>query len=364
MAAEPVQRRLHFVLDAYQKYPNENVTLCYFGMANEVFIVPTREGKYVLKNCFKSNTHELISNEVALIEHLNQYGCPTPAIVADKTGAPFLEFDGSYYVMTEFVSDMTYNWESDIPDKAHQETVHALADFHKASRNFVEPYPGLHIQFLDMPKCQSWLEALKNQIDTADKSRKSVVKMAGLLPQLIALSNRLEGEMSTLGLSVLEKCYIHGDLHCFNLFYDQDGNYTRVIDFDFSRYDHRLTDIYWSSRIFFFRELRKKYSREELNSEDFEAPTDVVEQILYDNWRMIVSEYRKTSELAAEELSFIHLFVKAVPLYIARFFKLTNSEEECLRHIEWFEWELSRIEKDSQLLQATIKRVLDEFDSK
>ena len=89
MAAEPVQRRLQFVLDAYQKYPNDNVTLCYFGMANEVFIVPTKEGEFVLKNCFKSNTHELVSNEVALINHLNQYGCPTPAIVAEKNGSPF-----------------------------------------------------------------------------------------------------------------------------------------------------------------------------------------------------------------------------------------------------------------------------------
>jgi len=364
MASEPVQRRLQFVLDAYKKYPNDNVTLCYFGMANEVFIVPTKEGKYVLKNCFKSNTRELVSNEVALIEHLNQHGCPTPAIVADKTGSPFLEFDGSYYVMTEFVPDMTYNWESDIPAKAHCETVHALADFHKASRNFNEPYPGLRDQFLDMAACRSWLQDLKEQIETADKSRESVVKMARLLPKLIALACKLENEISTLDLTVLEKCYIHGDMHCFNLFYDPDGNYTGVIDFDFSRYDHRLTDIYWSSRIFFFRELRKKYSREELNSENFDVPQAIVEQILYDNWQMIVSEYRKTSGLTAEELLLIHLFVEAVPLYIVRFFKLTNSEEECLKHLDWFEWELSRLERDSQVLQVVIKRVLDELDSK
>ena len=170
--------------------------------------------------------------------------------------------------------------------------------------------------------------------------------------------------MSTLDLRVLEKCYIHGDLHCFNLFYDQSGNYSRVIDFDFSRYDHRLTDIYWSSRILFFRELRKRYSRDELESKDFEVPQDIVEQILYDNWRMIITEYRKTSQLTAQELSLIHLFVKAVPLYIVRFFKLSNSEEECLGHIEWLEWELSQVEKNTLVLQVTIKRVLDELDAK
>ncbi len=79
---------------------------------------------------------------------------------------------------------------------------------------------------------------------------------------------------------------------------------------------------------------------------------------------MIVSEYRKTSGLTAEELLLIHLFVEAVPLYIVRFFKLTNSEEECLKHLDWFEWELSRLERDSQVLQVVIKRVLDELDSK
>ncbi|OLQ80563.1 aminoglycoside phosphotransferase [Photobacterium proteolyticum] len=364
MAAEPVQRRLQFVLDVYEKYPNDNVTLCYFGMANEVFIVPTKDGKFVLKNCFKSNTHELVSNEVALIDHLNRNGCPTPAIVADKTGFPFVEFDGSYYVMTEYVPDMTYNWESEIPEKAYRETVHALADFHQATRSFKEPYPGLRIQFLDMVACKRWLTNLYVQIEASDKSRNSVKKMSRLLPKLIALASRLEDELATHDLSVLSKCYIHGDLHCFNLFYDQDVSYTGVIDFDFSRYDHRLADIYWTSRILFFSEMRKRYSREELNSDDFEVPQDVAEQVLFDNWRMIITEYRKIAELTAEELSYIYLFVEAVPLYIVRFFELTNSEEECLEHIEWFEWELSRLEKDRQVLQRVIKRVLNDLDSK
>ena len=101
-----------------------------------------------------------------------------------------------------------------------------------------------------------------------------------------------------------------------------------------------------------------------VSHERFEVPQDIVEQILYDNWRMIISEYRKTSELTAQELSLIHLFVKAVPLYIVRFFKLSNSEEECLGHIEWLEWELSQVEKTTLVLQATIKRVLDELDAK
>ncbi|WP_064608463.1 phosphotransferase enzyme family protein [Photobacterium sp. J15] len=364
MSAEPVQRRLQFVLDAYQKYPNDNVTLCYFGMANEVFIVPTKEGKYVLKNCFKSNTRELITNEVALIDHLNRNGCPTPAIIKDKNGNPFLEFDGQFYVMTEFIPDMTYNWSSDIPDKAHKETVRALADFHKATKNFDEPYPGLRVGFLDMQACRNWLSGLQQQIEVADKSRASVAKMAELLPQYFALLNKLEDEISTLDLSVLEKCYIHGDLHCFNLFYDQEGNFTQVIDFDFSRYDYRLADIFWSSRIFFFRELKKRYSRKELDSDDFELAEDEAVEILSKIWRMVISEYRKSTSLSAQELSFVHLFVKAVPLYIVRFFELTNSEEECLEHLEWFEWELSRGDKDAQGLQSVIKRVVDELDSK
>ena len=71
----------------------------------------------------------------------------------------------------------------------------------------------------------------------------------------------------------------------------------------------------------FFSEMRKRYSREELNSDDFDAPKEVAEQVLYDNWRMIISEYRKIAELTAEELSYIYLFVDAVPLYICSVFR-------------------------------------------
>lgn len=362
MAAEPVQRRLQFVLDEYQIYPNDNVTLCYFGMANEVFIVPTKDGKYVLKNCFKSNTIELISNEIALIEHLNQHGCPTPKIVPTKAGKPFLDFDGEIYLMTEYCPDQTYNWSSDIPLKAHRETVHAQADFHNATQNFVEPNPGLRGEFLAMGESREWLNEIDAQLAEIEATRKSVGQMAELVPRLTALVDRLESEMSQLDLTPLVKCYIHGDLHCFNLFYDQENNYSSVIDFDFSRYDHRLMDIYWSSRILYFREMRKRFTIEELKSDHFEPPEAVVEDILYGNWKMIIEEYRRHAELPAQELALIHLFVKAVPLYIMKYFNFTNSEAECLEHIDWFEWELSQIDVASERLQAVIERVLHELN--
>jgi len=41
MAGEPVQRRLQFVLQHFDKRPTENVILNYFGLANEVYTITT-----------------------------------------------------------------------------------------------------------------------------------------------------------------------------------------------------------------------------------------------------------------------------------------------------------------------------------
>ncbi|EGA71575.1 aminoglycoside phosphotransferase [Vibrio sinaloensis DSM 21326] len=356
MAAEPVQRRIQFVFDQYQVFPNDNLTLCYFGMANEVYIVPTEKGRYVLKKCFKSNTKALISNEVALIEQLNSYGCKTPEIVPDKEGNAYVDFDGEIYLLTKYCQDMTYNWSSEIPDKAHCETIRAMAHFHCATDTFVPPFSDTRTTFLGLAGHSEKLAELRHH--DSDTERGSFQQMSLFLPQLESQLNRLKAEVTQADLSQAKQCFIHGDLHCYNLFFDQDGRYTHVIDFDFSRLDYRLADIFWTSRIIAFKLLRRRYSREQLEAWDHVLPEPQMLEILTHVWQMIIDQYRQVAALDDRELALVPLFAHAVPLYICHFFEYSNSEQECIEHLKWFEWELSQVERSARLNRLAIEKVL------
>lgn len=358
MAAEPVQRRIQFVFDQYQIFPNDNLTLCYFGMANEVYIVPTDQGRYVLKKCFKSNTKGLISNEVALIEQLNRYGCKTPKIVPDKAGNPYVDFDGEIYLLTEYCQDSTYNWSSEIPDKAHCETIRAMANFHCATDDFVPPFANARTTFLGLSAHCAKLAEIGAYTD--EPERDSCQQMVTFLPKLEAQLERLRTEMAQADLRHAKQCFIHGDLHCYNLFFDEQGRYTHVIDFDFSRLDYRLADIFWTSRIITFKLLRRQYSQAQLEEWDYVLPEPQMLDILTHVWQMIIEQYRQVDSLDDRELALVPLFVHAVPLYISHFFEYINSEHECLDHLKWFEWELSQVERNVRLNMLAIERVLQD----
>ncbi|MDN3685266.1 hypothetical protein QW180_23510 [Vibrio sinaloensis] len=75
-----------------------------------------------------------------MIEQLNSYGCKTPEIVPDKEGNAYVDFDGEIYLLTKYCQDMTYNWSSEIPDKAHCETIRAMAHFSLCDRQLCSAF--------------------------------------------------------------------------------------------------------------------------------------------------------------------------------------------------------------------------------
>jgi Ser/Thr protein kinase RdoA (MazF antagonist) len=360
MAFEPVQRRLQYVLEAYDKRPIKNVTLCYFGMANEVFIITTKEGKFVLKNCFKNNTEALIKNEVALIHHLNHHGCPTPHIIPTKEGRDYLLFDDEIYIMTAFCDDLTFNWETPIPQQAHKQSIRAMAHFHKATHSFEAPNPNNRRAFLDMDSYFEWLHQLKSSLND-ERYAHNHSAMLKLIPQFEALAKQVKLACDGEDTSVLESCYVHGDMHCFNLFYDKDHHYTKVIDFDFVRQDHRLADIHWTSRILFYRMLNETFSHEELSSDSFTLPDLKLLEMLKNVWLTVIKQYRLVCPISKQELALAHLYAQAVPIYISQFYSVTNSDAECCDHVGWFEWELRESANKLPIFKQALNEVLNEL---
>jgi Ser/Thr protein kinase RdoA (MazF antagonist) len=356
MGSEPVQRRLQFVLYQYDIAPVKEVSLSFFGMANEVFVITTETGKVVLKNCFKRNTAELVKNEVALIDHLNANGCPTPKIIPAKDGRLFVEFSGHFYVMTEYTDDRTITWSEPNKLRFIPETVEAMASFHKAMDSFEEPHSDLQLKVIDTEAYLVWLDGLEEELLRSQEEKAAA--MLSLVPKFRQCAQRLQQAIDATDISPLKRCYVHGDMHCFNLFYDENDHFTQIIDFDFSRLDHRLADVYWASQIFYYQQLRHRFSSVQLDAGKHLEHPELASEILETNWKIIIETYRDILPLESAELRLMGLFVQAVPMYISRFFSLDNSDEECEGHIEWFTRELSIVERQTRLVTDAVDKIL------
>jgi Ser/Thr protein kinase RdoA (MazF antagonist) len=355
MAGEPVQRRLQFVLEHFGKRPTKNVILNYFGMANEVYTIETKDSRYVVKNCFKNNSHELASNEAALIRHLNEHHVPSPKLVPTKAGKEFLEYDGHFYIMTEYVSGYTMTWEAPLTEVLAKETIRALAEYHTATESFEPPYDVDPIKSFDIDRIKTWLRGLKEELQTADETRVSVSKMKVVVDQLETLAASLEQKLETADISSLKQVFIHGDFHCFNMiFNEEETQYKSIVDFDFSRIDYRMVDFLWSSRsmigAYFFPLL---YGRR-LDIKENPPTPEQFSEVTRVAMKFMIDEYRRYAELPDEEIKLLPLFTMALPLFTARFFKLSNSEEECLAHAEWFSFQLNHLAKSVDDLENAI----------
>lgn len=359
MSEAPVQRRLQFVLRDYGKRPTENIVLNYFGLANEVFTITTHDGKFVIKNCFKNNTAELVAVEAALIEHLTNQGVPTPKLVPTKKGEPFLFYDGHHYLMSEFLDGHAPTWEEPLTEVLVAESMKAMAEFHDATESFVPPYDTGRIEAFDFSRIRAWFANLQEQLETDSSHRQSVLLMKALLHRYNALLLELESECAKQDLSVLQRTFIHGDLHCFNLIYDRERTrYIGIIDFDFIRTDYRLVDFLWSSRSVLWGYVIPKTYGAQAMVEEFDPPAEDMLPLTIDVFEIMVAHYRKHTRLSDAELRLLPLFAKALPLYTVRFFSLLNSEAECLDHLQWFTYQLDQLESDVNVLRAAIDQVI------
>jgi len=346
MAGEPVQRRLQFVLQHFDKRPTENVILNYFGLANEVYTITTAEGKFVVKNCFKNNTKELVANEAALIQALNDQGVPCPKLVPTKKGDPFLDYDGQYYLMSEFMQGYTPTWEESLTEQLASETMRAMADFHKATEQFEPPYDSGRLNALDLPGINQWLAQLKLELDADSSGRLSVQKMRILTQKLSALSESIAEELAHTDLTPLRQVYIHGDLHCFNLIFSEDKQqYKGIVDFDFIRKDYRLVDFFWASRSILWSYFFPKMLGYKPRRSDQEPTREQSTALVAETLSFMIHHYRQHHDLPDAEIKLLPLFAKALPLFTVRFFKLTNSEDECLDHAEWFSYQLENLDE-------------------
>lgn len=359
MTTEPVQLKLQFVLEKYGIKPRANFKFSFFSMANEVFFLTDTKGrKLVLKNCLKNRSPELLAVEVAIMDHLRANGCGAAEVVKTKDGESFVAYNGDYWMMTGFLPGHMPSWNVRLKKWHQRGAVRGLATYHKAIATLD---PGLdtgRIKADDSERTLAWVQDLDRQLKADTSGRDSVAKMLTLLPHYLDWALRLPEFLPPEQVAECDRVMIHGDFHAFNVAY-RWHRFSACYDFDFCRRDLKVMDVIWTfgftQRMFY----RKKYGKK-MWKDDFAPPLNEVEDLETASLRWFVGEYRKVYQLSKAEIALLPGLQIALALYNMRFFALSNSEEECLEHFGWFDWQRKRLERTAPAFQKAVDRVLKE----
>jgi len=359
MTVEPVQVKLQFVLEKYGLRPRANFPFSFFSMANEVFFVTDDRGRrFVLKNCLKNRTKELLEVEAAVCDHLRAHGCGAPVVVPAKDGSRVVEYNGDVWMLYEHLAGWSPTWNRPLARWQLRESVRGLARYHRAVSTLDPQLDTGRIRSYDHERILAWVLDLQRQLDADTSGRASVEKMRPLVAWFRSVAEDLPRRLPRDQVDQVEHLMIHGDFHAFNVMF-RWRRFSACYDFDFLRRDTKLPDVLWTLQ-FHQRHLYKKRFGKKLHEPGFVLPLDAVREVEAQGLRDFLRWYRSIYRLSAAELALLPGMRYSQALWTLRFFSLTNSEEECLEHAGWFQWQKDSLERTETTYQEVIDQVLRE----
>jgi Ser/Thr protein kinase RdoA (MazF antagonist) len=350
--------KLQFVLEKYGIRPRGNFPFSYFSMGNEVFFLrdEKKNRRLVLKNCLKNRSRDLLAVEARVIDHLRAHGCGAPEVVPALDGSPFVEYNGDFWIMYGHLKGRTPTWRTRLRTWHLRGAVTGLATYHKAISNLDPAVDTGRIRSYQHDRVLAWTEALAAELAADTSGRTSVDKMRTLIPAYVDLARSMADLLPAEAVARCEELMIHGDFHSFNSMY-RGFRFSACFDFDFLRRDLKLADVVWTLRFIQNRFYRKRYG-EAVRKPGFEAPLDEVRQIEAQALLWFVKVYNRTYRLTRDEVALLPGMQAALALYNLRFFSLKHSEEECLDHHGWFDWQLKKIQRTEEAYRAAVDDVL------
>jgi Ser/Thr protein kinase RdoA (MazF antagonist) len=219
----------------------------------ESWVIPTREGKKVLKRYKKSLDYEHIFQIHSIVNYLSQIKFPTPQLVAIDKGETIVEYQGRHYALFDFLDGFSkYGEYFYIPEQmlaflwAKGKTLGIL---HQALKDSI--LQEINLANFKLKTDAHWKEELSWYLDKLHLCREEAISESKTFHQpiidtLINKSNwivdTLQELEETLNKANLECQPIHGDYGHYNVMV-KPGHPLVVIDFDFTRLDWRLIDI-------------------------------------------------------------------------------------------------------------------------
>jgi len=354
--------KLQFVLEKYGIKPRENFKFSYFSMANEVFFLrDDKNRRFVLKNCLKNRSRELLATEAAVIAHLRSHGCGAPEVIPALDGSPVVEYNGDFWMMYAHLKGRTPTWRTWLKPWHLRGAVTGLALYHRAISTLDPAVDTDRIKSYEYDRVIAWTESLRDQLKADTSGRDSVAKMRTLVDRYVDLAWKMPTLLPPDRVAPCEKLMIHGDFHSFNIMY-RWFRFSSCYDFDFLRRDLKLADVIWTLRFiqnrFYFRKFGKAMWQPE-----FSPRLEDVRAIEGKALRYFVRVYNKHHPLTRDEVDLLPGMRASLALYNLRFFALTNSEEECLEHFGWFDGQMKMLDRTGEAYRQAVDDVLGDWPS-
>lgn len=357
MTQEPVQRKLQFVLEKYGIKPKNNILLNYFSMGNEIFYINSDTNKFVLKNCIKKRSIDKILVEIELMKYLNANGCPSLEVVPDLNGNQIVEYNGDFYLMTRFIQGKSLQWNTPKKKYMFTESLKGLAIYHKTVSSFDKTIDTDLIKSFNHEALLKLFIDLKNDLFNDKSQRESISRMKNIIDKIIYFIKQMQGILTKDVIDKCEKLMIHGDFHFYNIIFRSNKFYA-CYDFEFIRRDLKIFDISWLMTVIRTHYFKMRFGKKFYNK-DFKISDKDELELKIKSFKWLKKYYLPIYSLNETELKTLPFFEIVRFIYWSLFFKISNSEEECLHHVDWFEYQLDNMEKQMDFTSQSIKEIFN-----
>jgi Ser/Thr protein kinase RdoA (MazF antagonist) len=223
---------INLVLELYGLPSADQVHNLPGGNRSTSVALHTKNQYWLLKRYKASLAPSSIQHEHSVLRHLLDCGFLVPDLLTSRQETTYVEFQGSFYSLFEFVPGYCFtNYFMKPSTRLHHlaQAAHTLATLHKLTQQFTpEGYNP---------------DGFTSH--TGTRHRPSVPPLnqySEVTAELRYLHQRLHKLEDELMAHDLPRTIIHGDYGAYNLIF-QEGKLVAVVDFECSRLDWRLREV-------------------------------------------------------------------------------------------------------------------------
>lgn len=210
---------------------------------NKIFLVENNKNKLVLRKSNKSKVLKHLELEVKILQHLHKNGFGlTPYIIPNTNNSLITICNNKYYILENLLPGGVkagVNNLTQFNNRKLTSLFESLAKFTKEVENFDNPIPKDNKPlFYYLKNGKKLFTNLLTKVKS-NTIKKLLIDNTGFINNFIKETER---QLIKVSYDKLKKQIIHFDLHPGNVNYVKD-KITGIFDFDWVRYDNRLTDL-------------------------------------------------------------------------------------------------------------------------
>jgi len=225
------------------KFSNAQVHLNTIANNNRIFLVKTKEDKYIFRESNSSKLPQHLKFEVTFLTYLHKKNFHlTPYIIPNAKGGLLTIYKNKYYILENFLPGTVKKSVNNLVNFNQKKLIglfSALAKFSRASQDFIGSIPKSNQTIFDYNKNGNKLfAALIKKI----KNKKISDLLISNAPFINKFVKETQAQLLNVNYDMLQKQIVHFDLHPGNVNYIDD-ELSGIFDFDWVRFDNRFADL-------------------------------------------------------------------------------------------------------------------------